>query len=374
MPPPPAVKDSAARHAGNKDSKDRLRLDNRPNHRHFQSVEAHLPGQAVKPNIIIPYPAGEDGFAECGDRAAYAMAYVRPETNNVLYERAILSGLRAYGKIIYCANLSGSVFLRDAILERHYSTQLAFARDPRGELSRYPEIRSRVEEHFSIRLDDARVLGAFEALAALGMSEKGLLETIVKEPDYLGCWGQSFKRIDGAIVVNPNMPAIFKLHEPSVNVFSVIVQSRESSGAFFEGVNEAIFKALTSRAETPLLDGEKLDSLVWSERIRRTYHLSTNHLMAMCDMADFVYTGETTRLDVAETPLGKWLVERGGATAGHLRELKSARLARRKGAALVYLPTAGRGMSLDQVRKLVADLRPASAGDGQGTAPAGPQG
>ena len=66
---------------------------------------AHSTSPAVKPDIIIPYPRGESGFADCGDDSAYTMVDVRPETNNVAYERAILSGLRAHGKIIYCANL-----------------------------------------------------------------------------------------------------------------------------------------------------------------------------------------------------------------------------------------------------------------------------
>ena len=147
------------------------RLDIARNAHHFQSVGL--------PNIIIPYPAAEDGFVDCGDLAAYAVAYVRPETNNVLYERAILAGLRAHGKIIYCANIPGEVFLQDKILQNHYPCQFRLARDPRGELARLPEVRARVEEHFRLSLDDARLIGSFEAVHALGMSEEELFETIV---------------------------------------------------------------------------------------------------------------------------------------------------------------------------------------------------
>ncbi len=289
------------------------RLDITPDERHFQSVGA--------PDIIIPFPQGENGFAECGDSSAYAMAYVRPETNNVLYERAILSGLRAHGKIIYCANLAGRIFLSDLILEQHYPTQFKFARDPWGQLSRFPEIRSRVEEHFGLSLDHARLLGSFEAVQALGMSEEGLFETIVPATDYLGCWGQSFKRLAGVLVVNPNLPAIVKRHALPANVFSVVVSSRSSSVGFFDAVNEAVFKEITSSSETPVIDGEKLDSLVWSEKIRRTYHLSSNHLMAMFDMPDFVYTGEGQRLLPARDSPGPMAGEKhyrhGGAPASH---------------------------------------------------------
>ncbi len=322
----------------------------------FKAVGTQSAGPAAKLDIIIPYPTADCIFPAQGAQPCFVMAYVRPETNNVLYERAILAGLRAYGKIIYCANLPATVFERDSILERHYPTQFRFARDPRGELERYPEIRARVEEHFRIRLGEARVLGAFDAVRELGLSERDLMETIVPDTDYLGCWGQSFKRIAGAIVVNPNLPAIILRHRSPANVFAVAMRAAECSDRFFEEVNEAIFKEITSRSETPIIDGEKLDSLVWWERIRRTYHLSTNHLMTMLDMSDFVYTGESAHLDVTDTPLGKWLVERGAASAERLRSFKSSPLVRRPGATLVYLPTAARGMALDQIRTLVQEL------------------
>jgi hypothetical protein len=297
------------------------------------------------------------------------MAYVRPETNNILYERAILAGLRAHGKIIYCANLSGNVFIRDAILERHYPSQFKFARNPQSELARFPEIRLRIEEHFQLSLNDAQLVGSFEAVQVLQISEEDLFETIVPSSDYLGCWGQSFKRLGGAIVANPNLPAIVKRHAPSANVFSVVVCSRDHASHFFQEANEAIFMEITSRSETPFIDGEKLDSLVWSEKIRRTCHLSSNHLMAMFDMPDYVYTGERERLGPADTPLGLWLLENTSITAERLHAIKQSPLVRRRDSTLLYLPTAGRGMSLGQIKALMEGLLPSSVDDGSGTTP-----
>ncbi len=335
--------------------------------RHLTIVGAHSTSPAVKPDIIIPYPRGESGFADCGDDSAYTMVYVRPETNNVAYERAILSGLRAHGKIIYCANLPGSIFARDSILQRHYPAQFRFARDPRGELARFPEIGARIERHFHQPVDDLRLLGSFEAARALGMSEEDLFETIVPTADYLGCCGQSFKKLAGAIVVNPNLPAIVKRHAPPANVFAVVARSRDGANRFFEDSNETIFKEITSRSETPLIDGERLDSLVWSERIRRTYHLSSNHLMAMFDMPDYVYTGDATRLSPADTPLGKWLLENAAVTEEGLRAMKLFPLVRRRDSTLLYLPAAARGMKLGQIKALMEDLPVPSADGGTGT-------
>jgi len=308
------------------------------------------------PSILIPWPREENAFLQNGDAAAYAVAYVRPETNNVLYERAILSGLRARGTIIYCANIGGSVFQRDRILEGHYPTQFRFARDPRGELGQFPEIAERVQGHFHRSLEEMNLVGSFAAAAALGMSEEDLLETIVPSSDYLGCWGQSFKRIGSSIVVNPNLPAIIKRHASPANVFAVVARFHDASPGCLDDVNHLIFDAITARSETPLVDGEKLDSLDWSERIRRTFHFSINHLMTMLDMADFVYVNGDQRLDVADTPLGRLLVSEGAVSAEELRSLKSFPLVRRsggRGSPLLYLPTAAGGMTPHQVVSLM---------------------
>lgn len=310
------------------------------------------------PSILIPWPREENAFLQNGDAAAYAVAYVRPETNNVLYERAILSGLRARGTIIYCANIGASVFQRDRILEGHYPTQFRFARDPRGELARFPQIAERVQGHFHRPLEEMNLVGSFDAAAALGMSEDELLETIVPSSDYLGCWGQSFKRIGPSIVVNPNLPAIIKRHASSANVFAVVARFLDASPGCFDEVNRIIFTAITARSETPLVDGEKLDSLDWSERIRRTFHFSINHLMTMLDMADFVYLNGDQRLDVADTPLGRLLVSQGAVTADKLRSLKSFPLVQRaggRGSSLLYLPTAAGGMTPHQVVSMMRE-------------------
>jgi hypothetical protein len=78
--------------------------------------------------------------------------------------------------------------------------------------------------------------------------------------------------------------------------------------------------------------------------------------MAMFDMPDYVYTGDGTRLDTGETPLGRWLVRAASVTTDRLRALKSFPLVRRRDATLVYLPGAARGLPLEQIRKLVEDL------------------
>ena len=86
---------------------DRLRVLTPPQGRSFSRHGGAAGGRQDEARHHHPLSGGENGFAAQENRSAYIMAYVRPETNNVLYERAILSGLRAHGKIIYCGNLPG---------------------------------------------------------------------------------------------------------------------------------------------------------------------------------------------------------------------------------------------------------------------------
>jgi hypothetical protein len=68
-------------------------------------------GSDKKVSFIVRYPEGEDGLASGrGEKTAYAVVYVRPETNNVLYERAIVSGIRRMGDPVFMANINGTAF------------------------------------------------------------------------------------------------------------------------------------------------------------------------------------------------------------------------------------------------------------------------
>jgi hypothetical protein len=316
----------------------------------------------VEPDIIIGYPGQGDCAALNADGgASYAVVYVRPETNNILYERAIVAGIKSRGRPVYMANLNGALFLRDGILEDHYASQFRFARDPCEEVARYPEMKKAFEEHFHVEFERSPLIGAFDAVRLLGMGEEELFETIVPDPDFLGCWGQEFKRIFDFIVANPNLPAILKRYTPESNVFAAVVLSRGADADFFQGLNSAIYAQIVSHHETPVIDGEKLDSLVWSEKIRRTYHISTNHVMAMFDMADFVYVNGSSRLDVADTPLGRLLIGDGAVSAQRLRAAKESPLVyfrERRKSSLSYLPLCAPGKTprgISEMMRALAD-------------------
>ena len=317
---------------------------------------------ARRPDIIVRWtavPPTRVPPAE-GDAAAYAVVYVRPETNTVLYERAIVSGIRVHGSLAYLANLDASLFRRDRILERHYASQFRFAIEPREALGRYPEMVHRFEEHFGVSLSRARLAGAFEALELLSMDEEQLFDTIVPEDDYLSMWGQELKRIGGLVVANPSLPAVVNRYVPGANVFVAVARCREPGPEALSALNRSIYEAVVARHETPILDGDRLGALVWKERIRRTYHISSNHLMAMFDMADLVYVDDDHRLDVTDTPLGRRLAAGGRVSEEQLRHAHREQLVYIGAGAertLCYLPQAGEGKGVRDIEEMLAALQ-----------------
>ncbi len=331
-----------------------------------------MSGEAA-PDILVAYPPGEDGFAPGSKPASYAVVYVRPETNSVLYERAIVAAFRRRGEeVVYLANLGGGLLQQDGVLQDHYPTQLRFAEDPLRELSRYPEIARPLEHRFGAA-GGISLVGAFQAASRTGLTEEELFETFVPPADFLSCFGQQFKRIGAAVVANPGLPAVLKRCGPDANVFVVVVRSPDGSPGFFASLNRAIYEEVCSRRETPLVDGERLGSVRWSERVRRTYHISRTPLMAMFDMADFVYLADGRRLAVAETPLGRSLLAERVLTAEKLQAIKRDPLVRLRrdnprlrpgggdeasplAGSLEYLPLAGEGKSLDLTRQLLGRL------------------
>jgi hypothetical protein len=213
------------------------------------------------------------------------------------------------------------------------------------------------ESQFGVRVKEAPLIGSFEAVSRFEIPEEELFETIVPDASFLNCWGQEFKRIRGHIVANPNLPAIAARYSSEANVLVIVVRSREGGAEFFAELNRSIYSEIVSHKDTPVIDAEKLGAMIWSEKIRRTYHISSGHIMAMYDMADLVFVDERRRLDAADTPLGRRLLADGAITAEGLRSLIRSPLVylparhARNTRALEYLPLYGPDMNPEEIGK-----------------------
>lgn len=326
---------------------------------------------APRPDILLPFAAEEDlSSGPRRDRLRHAVICVRPESNRLPYEAEILSVLRARARVTYIANLNGRLFTEGGILHSRYASQFRFARDPRAFLELYPELALAFEEHFGLPVAEAPIRGSLGDLSEIGLSPEGLFATIVPDSDFLAVEGQTFKRIHGVFIVNYDLPAIARRYTPSANVFVALAEAEADSDDFYDDLNEAIHDMIASHSETPLVFGAELSSLSWHERVRRTYHISTNRLQAMLDMADLVYPGVSGRLDVAETPLGAALVRAGAITPEALRSAKETQLCRLAApghdlANLAFLPQAGHGLGFGELCRLMGSIEEAARIAGQ---------
>jgi hypothetical protein len=293
----------------------------------------------------------------------YAIAYVRPESNRVVYESEIAKAIKQRMEILYIANLNGRLFTEGGILRSHYASQFRFAEDPRTELEAYPEVAAAFEAHFGLPAGHADIRGSLQGLEDLGLSPERLFTSIVPDSDFLAAFGQTFKRIGGVFIVNYDLPALIARYRPDANVFVLCARRTTAGDSFYAELNRSIYEAIISRPDTPLLFGAELEGLGWEAMVRRTYHVSTGRLMAMLDMSEFVFVEPTRRLDVAATPLGRALVEGQGLPAELLRAAKRRQLCRvappgKDPAALVYLPHAGAGLDAGAMAAVFARAEP----------------
>ncbi|HOV14649.1 MAG TPA: hypothetical protein PK771_10225, partial [Spirochaetota bacterium] len=87
----------------------------------------------IKPDVIIDYICNRES------NLPVALVYVRPETNEVHYEKAIILGITPFADVVYLANLNGRIFIKDALILDHYSSQYKFAVYGKEEMAKYPE-------------------------------------------------------------------------------------------------------------------------------------------------------------------------------------------------------------------------------------------
>jgi hypothetical protein len=267
----------------------------------------------IRPDVIID-------FVDCDSTLPIIVIYVRPETNEIHYEKAIIMGVNPFGDVIYLANLNGRLFIRDALILEHYSSQYKFAIYGKSEMEKYPEIMYAFEDHFKVDFDSADIIGSFDAILKLNITDEEMFNIIVNEKDFFKFYGQTIKRINNHFVINYDMPAILKRYTPKSNVFTISIRLKNENTDLGE-INQSIFEQL-KKDNTPLISEDNLKLLDWNEMIKRTYHISRNHIMAMFDMLDFIITSNNRHLGYYNTPLGKILLDVYGYSDEDLMKLK----------------------------------------------------
>ena len=257
-----------------------------------------------KPDIIIEYNNDLNNFTPV------TVIYVRPESNYLAYENAIIKGIHKHSDIIYMANISGILFIKDALILEHHSVQYHFAILGKSEIAKYPEMVKKFENHFNINFDKAEIIGAFDAILKLKITQEELFNTFVNNKNFLRYYGQTIKKIDNYYVVNYDIPALLKKYTPTINVFVVVAKFKKPDYSFLS-LNQSISKEIMSNNKSPIIafNNDKFNNLKWMEKVKRTYHFSNNHIMAMFDMIDFVFKSDGSHINFNETPLGHMLIK-----------------------------------------------------------------
>lgn len=240
----------------------------------------------IKPDILIHYAP------DINNKNPISVVYVRPKTNQVNYERAIILATQKYADVIYLANLNGRLFLKNALIIEHYNSQYLYAIYAKKEMTKYPEMIQKFEEHFNTDFETANIIGSYEAILNFNMDAEDLFNYIVDDKDFLKLFGQTIKRINGYYVLNYDIPAILKKYTADTNIFVLAARFKDEQFLINE-LNQSIFENLNANIQTPIIDKDKLGMLDWSEQVRRTYHLSRNHLSSVFDMMDFIFINDS---------------------------------------------------------------------------------
>ena len=185
-----------------------------------------------KPDILLPYK-GPDSSGETTD----IYIYLRPETNGVNTESAIMKVIHNYSagrdslKLVYFANYPGIFIKSKHLIEHHYSHKLKAAEEGRNAFT--AEMKKCFEKHFNTDFYEAEILGAYNALKRFSMTEEELFNLWVDKKDLCSIYGHTIKKYKDTYIINYDIPALLHrkyLHDDiAVMVFRTTINWSEFS-------------------------------------------------------------------------------------------------------------------------------------------------
>lgn len=249
--------------------------------------------------ILIPYKFDDK-------KSSIVVIAVRPETNKIDYESVIISGCKDLASPVYMANLPGNFIRSNQIVSSHYRSQVIFARYPKENISKYPEMISLFEDKFQTSFATANIVGSFKAVNELrdetGLDEQELFHKLVPRKDFLEFYGHTIKKIGNFFIVNYDLPAVIHNYSSESNILVMALKIKNNTP--FHIVNKSIFDNFMKETSTDILDYEDRHKMEWFNQVRRTYHISSSHIESMFDLKDYVFKDSTHSVSFEETPLG----------------------------------------------------------------------
>jgi hypothetical protein len=250
------------------------------------------------PDILLPYPGPlpDESIQDI-------VVYLRPQSNGVMVESTILRVIRdnpfyrEHFEMIYLANIPGDFIVEKRIIEQHYALNLRFAREGKRLFS--DTMAGIFEDHFQQPFSEAKVLGAFEALEALGMNEEQLFEIWVPEGEMIKIHGQTVKRYRDLFIVNYDIPALLKKNSQATDIFSMILRCRCS----YKHIHAFVVEAGKALSKQGILISPQLYSHV--------FHYSKSPFEQILDGLGYVYTKEEQHVEAADLSFFAYLLKKG---------------------------------------------------------------
>ena len=250
------------------------------------------------PRVLVPYSEVDDihGFQDI-------FVYLRPETNGVLTESALLNVLRKnrvyaeHAPVVYLANLPGEFLVSRHIIEDHYRCKVEFAR--RGGALFTQDMIQRFEARFNVPFETAEVLGAYQFIEKTGMAEEELFHVWVDNRNFAVLNGQTIKRLDNVFVVNYDIPALLHKNNGDTNIAVFLLRST---------LTPEEFRYMIRDMETSLIDA---GVLVRGIPPSHAFHYSKGPFEQVLDALGFLYRPDCSHVPLESLCFSRFLLGRG---------------------------------------------------------------
>ena len=250
------------------------------------------------PTIVIPFTGACDS-TRCQD----VFVYLRPESNGIAVESALMKGVSKVPNwqdninLVYLANLPGDFLNEKGVVAEHYQTRVKFATAGKDIFTPY---MSRVfSDYFEEGFEKAEIIGSFAALSILGLSEDELFNIWVSRDDMLVVNGQTIKRVGKYFIVNNDIPAILHKNNDKTDIAVMIFRTVFWGDEF----HNVILKM------TDVLLDEGI--LAPHNQFSHVFHYSKGPFEQILDAVGFLYDSKGKHLPLESIRFYNFLLEKG---------------------------------------------------------------
>ncbi len=229
--------------------------------------------------------------------------YLRPETNGVKMESAILKvlsrqpGYKTDLKLAYMANLPGEFMMANHVVENHYQVQLHFAVHGRNAFT--PHMQKAFSDYFHVDFKEANIYGSFTALRVFRLTPDELFDVWVEPDDLLEINGQNIKRLGGNYVVNYNIPALLHKHTQRTDIAVLMFRTRMNYSQFGESI-ELVRESLV-----------EMGYIEPGYPLGRIFHYTKGPMGQLLDGMGYLYRENGKHVAFEEVSFAKYLLDNG---------------------------------------------------------------